>query len=161
MNAPAPASIPALMRVPPPLMFVATFLIGVGLQRWLPLPMPSPALTDGLRIAGLALLAVGVAFMFTSVGLFLAKRTTLIPFGSASRLVTGGTYRLTRNPMYLGMAVAYLGIAGLFGLAWPVLLLPIPVAVVNTVVIPFEEARLIAIFGQEFEGYCRRTRRWL
>ena len=88
-------------------------------------------------------------------------RTTIIPFGTASNLITRGPYRFTRNPMYLSLVLVYIGVAGMLTLVWPLLLLPLPVVIINTIVIPFEEARLQDVFGAEFAQYCSNVRRWL
>lgn len=93
--------------------------------------------------------------------MFVLARTTLIPHGQASRLITAGPYRFTRNPMYLSLTLGYLGAAAIFLQVWPLLLLPIPVVTMNTFVIPFEEARLRECFGETFRDYCGRVRRWI
>lgn len=153
--------VPAILRVPPPLLFVAAFLAGVGLQRLLPLPPASAPLSSAMHGLGAFLTGAGLALALSSVVIFLYRRTTLIPFGTAATLVIRGPYRFTRNPMYLGLVLVYLGVAGIASMPWPLLLLPLPVAIVNARVIPFEEARLRARFGAEFERYCARVRRWL
>jgi protein-S-isoprenylcysteine O-methyltransferase Ste14 len=149
------------MRVPPPLMFVLTFFAGAGLERLVPLTRYVTAIAAAGRILGAGLLIAGLLLTISSAGMFLWKRTTLVPFGAAAHLVTRGQYRFTRNPMYLGLVVAYLGMAGLLTQPWPIVLLPLPVAVLNALVIPFEEERLREIFGASFVEYCTRVRRWI
>ena len=150
-----------LLRIPPPLLFVATIFAGVGLQRLVPLPRLSASSSEAVQIASFGLLACGLLLALSSVGLFWAVRTTIIPFGTASNLITRGPYRFTRNPMYLSLVLVYIGVAGMLTLAWPLLLLPLPVVIINTIVIPFEEARLQDVFGAEFAQYCSNVRRWL
>jgi protein-S-isoprenylcysteine O-methyltransferase Ste14 len=150
-----------LMRVPPPLLFVLTFFAGVGLQHLLPFPAPSAEVAHVARIAGTGLLACGILLALSCITLFLLVRTTIIPHRTASKLVNRGPYRLTRNPMYVSLVLAFLGVAGILALLWPILLLPVPVALVHRMVIPFEEARLRDAFGDDFESYCARVRRWL
>ena len=152
---------PPLMRVPPPLLFVATFLVGLGLQRLAPLTVHAARVQVTSSLVGIALLACAVVIAFSCVGMFLAARTTLIPLGQASRLITGGPYRFTRNPMYLSLTLGYVGAAAVLVQVWPLLLLALPLGIVNTIVIPFEEARLRAGFGAAFEEYCGRVRRWI
>ncbi len=150
-----------VMRIPPPLMFVVTYFAGVGLQRLLPFDVGSPGLVEIAHYAGFGLIAAALLLMLSSVGIFLRARTTIIPFGAAARLVSSGPYRLTRNPMYLGLVLAYVGIAGVRGEIWPLVLLPLPVLVIHRIVIPFEEQRLLEIFGDAFRQYCARVRRWI
>ena len=150
-----------LMRIPPPLLFVATFFAGVGLQRLAPLTVHSANTVEASHMVGIGLLCCGALLALSCVGIFLAARTTIIPFGTASNLVTRGPYRFTRNPMYVSLVLVYVGVAGLLVQVWPLLLLPLPVTIVNMIVIPFEETRLREVFGGTFEQYCASVRRWL
>ena len=63
--------------------------------------------------------------------------------------------------MYVGLAVAYLGEAGILRQVWPVLLLPLTIAYLNWIVIPVEEVRLRDVFQGEYERYCTKVRRWI
>jgi protein-S-isoprenylcysteine O-methyltransferase Ste14 len=78
-----------------------------------------------------------------------------------AKLVVAGIYRLTRNPMYLGLIIASLGVALFFGrplmFAAPVFVF----AIANWIFIPFEEAKMRRQFGDEFDAYAKRVRRWL
>jgi len=150
-----------VLRVPPPLLFVLTFLAGTGIQHLAPLAAGSLALLRAEHLAGAALLAAGVLLALTCLGMFLSARTTVIPHRTASRLLTHGPYRFTRNPMYLSLVLVYLGVAALTGLVWPLVLLPLPVLLVDRLVIPYEEARLRQAFGNACEEYFSRVRRWL
>lgn len=94
---------------------------------------------------------------------FAVKRTTVDPHrvGRATSLVTGGLYRLTRNPMYLGM---FLGLAGLvFYLANLAAIVGLPafIAYMDRFQIEPEERKLTELFGDEYTAYLARTRRWL
>jgi protein-S-isoprenylcysteine O-methyltransferase Ste14 len=150
-----------LMIIPPPLLFALTFLVGRAVHTQLPLRL-APGDGEALRRgAGLALVALGVLCALGSAGLFARARTTLVPHGRARELVTGGTYRLTRNPMYLGLVLVYLGVALRQNVLWPVLLLALPLLVLQRVVIPFEEQRLRELFGEAYAAYCLRVRRWV
>ena len=63
--------------------------------------------------------------------------------------------------MYVGLSIAYLGEAGILHQLAPVILLPLMIVYLNQVVIPLEEERLRAVFGDEYERYRARVRRWL
>jgi len=151
----------AIKRVPPPLLFVLSYVAGEGLHYVAPLPL-TRFVSDGTTyVIGALSLGVGIAVVLTCVKMFFAANTTVIPHRRAARLVTRGPYRLTRNPMYVGVTLTYLGVAALRAVLWPVLLLPIPLAILNYVVIPQEESLLRATFGAAYEQYCARVRRWL
>ena len=72
-----------------------------------------------------------------------------------------GPYRISRNPMYVSLTLAYLGEAGFLSQLWPVMLLPLTLAYVNLIVIPLEEEVLKGDFKEEYENYCTRVHRWL
>lgn len=153
--------VPPLMHVPPPLWFAAAFFAGWGVQLLAPLTMHSHAIAVSSRAAGLGLLALGVLLGLSCLGMFLLARTTFIPFGNASSLVTGGPYRFTRNPMYVSLVLAYLGGVGLLVQPWPLLFLPVPILILDRIVIPFEERRLLKAFGLAYEAYRAKVRRWI
>lgn len=153
--------VPLVMHIPPPLWFGAAFFGGWGLQFLVPLTVRSPAIIMASRAIGFGLLVCAGLIALSCFGLFLSARTTVIPFGTASKLVTGGPYRFSRNPMYLSLALGYLGGVGFLVQPWPLILLPVPLAAVNWIVIPFEEKRLREAFGSAYETYCETVRRWI
>jgi protein-S-isoprenylcysteine O-methyltransferase Ste14 len=149
-----------LMRVPVPWVFVLTYLVGVGVEYAWPTHMAMEALPS-VSVAGGVLFVIGAAVAGWGLLTFRRARTTTVPGRSSARLVTWGPYRFSRNPMYVGLTLAYLGEAGILRQVWPVLLLPLTVAYVNWVVIPVEEGKLREIFGEEYERYRARVRRWV
>ena len=93
--------------------------------------------------------------------LFVRARTTFIPSGRPSNLIISGPYRWTRNPVYLALTLGYLGATAIVGSVWCLVLVLLPLLYVEDRVIPFEEARLTEVFGEEYVAYRRRVRRWL
>jgi protein-S-isoprenylcysteine O-methyltransferase Ste14 len=75
--------------------------------------------------------------------------------------MTTGGYRLSRNPMYAGLGIAYLGAALLLGSWWPVVLWPLVMLAVDRLVIRPEETYLSERFGQDYSDYRAHVRRWL
>lgn len=146
------------VAVPPPLIYVALFLVGVGLQRLVGLPR-LPAMP--WRPLGMALTTCFLAFMTWSVSRFRASRTSVVPVRPTTALVIEGPYRFTRNPMYLSLLFLYLGVAFWTGLVWPLLLAPVLVLVIQRSVIGREERYLERKFGDEYRQYRARVRRWL
>lgn len=151
----------ALARIPAPLYFSACFAAGAGLQHGLGLPVASGSWAGALQVLGTVLANAALLLVAASLLLFARVRTTLMPGGNASRLVTGGPFRFSRNPMYLSLVLAYAGIALMLELPGALVLLPLPVLAVHRVQIPFEEARMARLFGQEYLEYQARVRRWL
>lgn len=147
----------AVPFVPPPLYYVAGLAVGLLVHRAVPLPADGPVVTAIgvlLAVAGAGLVAGGVAGV-------VRHRTTIVPHHAVSALVVDGAYRWSRNPMYTGLAVAYLGAALLLGSWWPVLLWPAVVAVVDRLVVRREEEYLARRFGEPYAEYTARVRRWL
>ncbi len=123
---------------------------------------PGPRFTSGAgQLAGGLIILVGLALLVFAGGLFKRAGTDMIPFRNVSALVTGGVYRYSRNPMYLGMALVLLGCAITVGAATALLVPPLFMAIIEFRYIRPEEALLRAEFPQEFPAYCQRVRRWL
>ena len=148
------------MRVPVPWVFVLTYLIGVGVEYAWPIHV-SIEPHRGISAAGGVVFVIGAAIAGWGLLTFRKARTTTVPGRASSRLVTWGPYRFSRNPMYVGLTLAYLGEAGILRQVWPVLLLPFTVAYINWIVIPVEEGKLKEVFGDEYERYRARVRRWV
>ena len=147
-----------LIHVPVPWVFVVTYLVGIALESIRPTTMPRAVVST---IAGAVLFAFGAVIAGWRLGIFRKARTTTVPGRPSAKLVTWGQYRFTRNPMYVGLTLAYLGEAGLLKQIWPVVLLPLTIAYLNWAVIPVEEARLQEVFRNEYEKYRSRVRRWI
>ena len=160
MTSTAPLTNPGV-RFPPPFVYLGGLLAGYGVDRYLyPLPLPH-ARHLSVHVAGVVIAILGVALVAWGMRTFRAARTAIIPFHAASRLVDAGPYRFTRNPMYTGMAIAYLGIATMLGTLWPFIFLPIVLVIIASFVIAREEAYLGDAFGADYAAYRSRVRRWL
>lgn len=144
--------------VPPPLMFAAAVAAGVlidgNVLEWRHIVQAS-------QFAGLGVVSAGLVLIGVSLGLFRRFRTRPEPWQPSSALVTSGIYRFSRNPMYLGMALASAGIALFFESIAAGLLLAIVVAVIDRFVIQREERYLAGRFGAAYAAYRARVRRWL
>jgi protein-S-isoprenylcysteine O-methyltransferase Ste14 len=148
-----------MLKLPPPIWALLFVLVCAGVSwtlGWPGLPgLPLPLL-------GLALVVLGAVPPVWAVMLFRREGTEINPTSPANaKLVTGGPYRFTRNPMYLGLVVITLGIAVWVG-AWPMFAAPLALFVTsNWVHIPFEEAKMRRQFAAGFDAYVRQVRRWV
>lgn len=158
MSARKPSAVIALIALPAPILYGLIFLAGIFIEHGWIGPMAWPS---GVRPLGGILLAAGILLAPASALLFGIRRTTLNPIGQPARLVTTGAFRVTRNPMYLGVTLAYVGLSLVFRRIVPLALLPFAVLLINYIVIPYEEARLRERFGDAYVEYCCRVRRWL
>jgi protein-S-isoprenylcysteine O-methyltransferase Ste14 len=107
--------------------------------------------------------AAGAVVAILGVVAFRRAKTTVNPLHpeKMSALVSGGIYRTTRNPMYLGMLIILAGWAVWLGNLLPCLFLPGFIAYMNRFQIVPEERMLTAMFGNEFAAYRARVRRWI
>jgi protein-S-isoprenylcysteine O-methyltransferase Ste14 len=147
--------------VPPPIVFLAGWALGWGLNRRLPFAIDGAGASPAQIVVSFVVLAAGAALAAWGAATFRRAGTAIVPVQPASALVSGGPYRFTRNPMYLGLTIAYLGLAGVTNMAWPIVLLPLVLIVLATAVIEKEEGYLRATFGADYDAYCARVRRWL
>jgi protein-S-isoprenylcysteine O-methyltransferase Ste14 len=148
-----------LLHVPVPWVFVLAYLLGVCVE--VSFPLDFPRRVPRAELGGAVLFAAGALLAGWGLTLFRSNRTTTVPGRVSARLVTWGPYRFTRNPMYVGLTLAYLGEAGLTRQFWPLALLPLVVLYLNAVVIPLEETRLEAAFPAEYPAYKAAVRRWI
>ena len=125
---------------------------------------PQFPIATGLKYAAVAILAVaGVAFDLLGLLAFRAFRTTINPLKPerASAMVTSGVYRVSRNPMYVGMVLLLLAWAVNLSALLPFAGPPIFVLYITRFQIQSEERVLKGIFGEEYSAYAARVRRWL
>jgi protein-S-isoprenylcysteine O-methyltransferase Ste14 len=149
----------ALLRVPVPWVFVLTYLGGVGIE----VLLHRGGFFRDVKLltpVGFVIFTVGMGFAGWGWFIFFRTRTTRVPGEASTRLVTSGPYRLMRNPMYVGLSVAYIGEAVIQHQIAPVVLLPLTIAYLNQVVIPVEEERLHEVFGAEYDQYQNDVSRW-
>ena len=97
----------------------------------------------------------------TAAGAFRRAGTPVIPFEPSTTLVTGGWFGVTRNPMYLGLALILSGVALIDGTLGAFLPLPVFIAIMHFRFIRAEERFLEGIFGEPYRAYRARVRRWV
>ena len=150
------------VKIPPPFVF----LLGLGVA-WLLEDRVAPirlvggsASSRSIELIGTALVIGGLLFVFWGMYTFARARTGIIPIRPATQIVDHGPYRFSRNPMYSGMATAYLGGALIMNSGWALLMLPIVMIAIYFLVIKREERYLLSAFPTEYGDYCNRVRRW-
>jgi protein-S-isoprenylcysteine O-methyltransferase Ste14 len=144
--------------VPPPLIYVVLFGLGLLLHQIVPLTF-LPVV--GARVAALLFLGCYALVFGWSYLLFRRTGTSMVPVKPSMALVVRGPYRLTRNPMYLSLVCLYLAAALWFGVVWALILVPLLVLVVQRLVIAKEERYLEHKFGDAYREYRAPVRRWI
>ena len=151
---------PLETRVPPPIVALV-----VAIAMWAASRLVPWACAPGVvrPVVSWVLFALAILVAWSGIRSFARMRTSIDPHHpeKATALVTGGIFRLSRNPMYLSLVLALLGWAARLGRVWLVLGPVAFVLYVTRFQIRPEERALAEKFGAEYENYRRRTRRWL
>ncbi|MDO6706813.1 isoprenylcysteine carboxylmethyltransferase family protein [Photobacterium sp. 1_MG-2023] len=143
-------------RVTPPLVFLLTLAAMYFLARYVPLwrfDFPGKVLLEWV----FSLMAVG--FALAGIMAFARAKTAINP-KKASRLVTSGVYRYSRNPIYLGLLLLLVAIFLNLSALSSLIMIPVFVIYMNSVQIAAEERVLTHAFGQQYKEYCQHVRRW-
>lgn len=144
-------------------LFPPLYLIVIGYSLYL-INNQFPALVfknDLLTALGWFVIGIGCILDFSSIILFIKSKTTLNPHGETKRLVTKGFYRLTRNPMYLGLIFLLCGWGIQNGFALTPFAAVLLMIILTHLFIKPEEEMLSERFPLEFPQYKRSVRRWL
>jgi protein-S-isoprenylcysteine O-methyltransferase Ste14 len=144
----------------PPMIYGAAVLAAVLLGIFFPLRLGWPAWEIRFA-AGAALVVAAVAVEIWAARTLRSGETTIMPHRRSSHLVTGGPFAWSRNPIYLGNTVLMTGVGLMAGSFWFILLALVAAVLVTELAIRREERHLSALFGEDYERYRKRVRRWL
>ncbi len=148
----------------------------VGFRLWPPVAAGGPLLAGWVATAlwgdpvglggwrvplGWVLVALFAGWNGWSLWLFRRHETGLLPGQATHALIEEGPYRLSRNPLYVGLLALYLGLALLAPTFWGLVLFPVAMLLLRWGAIRPEERFLHARFGEQYDDYARRVRRWL
>lgn len=148
------------LKIPP----VAVCLVCAALL-WPLAQLPAPPMLP--PVARLSLIAVilifGVIAGFTGIAAFIKAKTTVDPTrpDKANALVDSGIYAISRNPMYLGLALLLAALAVWTNNPWTLLTVPAFVLYMNRFQIKPEERHLAEKFGDDYQTYRNKVRRWI
>jgi len=145
----------------PPVIWAAALALVILLEWLAPPGFLPPPLSIIPTVIGAALVLLGLGLAIAGARTFRAAKTNLDPRRPALVLVEHGPYRLTRNPIYVGLLFGFLGIGLIASLDWTIPLLPALWLALHHGVVLREEAYLSRRFGEDYDNYRARTRRWL
>jgi protein-S-isoprenylcysteine O-methyltransferase Ste14 len=143
----------------PPIAWALAFIAGVALDRLYPMPFV-PASVPGAWV-GAAIFAFGFALAIWAIVTIRRAGTRVETNKPTTAIVTSGPYRVTRNPIYIGMLLGQSGLAVGFNSLWLLVTLVPFYFVIRYGVIAREEAYLTHKFGSAYLDYKSRVRRWL
>ncbi len=144
----------------PPLIFLAFLVAATVLEVLVPLPLLAGQ-AFARYLAGAALAVCGLILIAMGTSRFVAAGTNIPPNLPTTALVIDGIYGRTRNPLYLGTTLIYLGLSVAAGSLWAIVLVVPLLWVINVGVIAREERYLERKFGDAYRAYKGRVRRWL
>ncbi len=156
-----PDSDVANVIIRPPTLFLGGLAMGAILEIFWPL---GPGLVQGSWkpvVIGLFFAACGVALAYHSVRGLLNAGTSFRFDEGTNLVVSSGPYRLSRNPIYIGLVIAYFGLALALTSGWALILLPLCVVVLQRGVILREEEFMARKFGEGYRAYKGKVPRWL
>ena len=146
------------MKIYPPLMVLAGIITQLLIGYIAPV---EPLLSATWQYIGIALMVLGFATILLAARSFRKHETTIIPDGQPSKLMEGGLFAYSRNPIYVAMAVLLIGSGLAIGHIWAFIVVPLFVLLVQQIWIVKEEENLEAEFGQIYRNYKIKVRRWL
>ena len=143
---------------PPPLIFLSGLLVGGLISRFFPVEF----LPKGFALfAGITLIIAGFAVILTAVLQMRRAETNVEPWKPTTAILDDGIYGVSRNPIYVAMALIYLGVAFSFNSFWFLPPLVLVLLIIHYAVILREEKYLESKFGVEYLNYKNRVRRWI
>jgi protein-S-isoprenylcysteine O-methyltransferase Ste14 len=149
---------PPRHRILPPIYFFGAIVLMVALDRLAPLvTLIGPPIT----YLGWLVFAMAIAVVLAVDRQFKRAGTTIKPFQRSSALVTDGLFAFSRNPIYLAMVAALVGIFLALGSLTPLAIIPPFVYIIRTRFIAAEERMLEDAFGGAYRDYRKRVRRWI
>jgi protein-S-isoprenylcysteine O-methyltransferase Ste14 len=150
----------ASVRFPPPLVFLFCTLAGVALH-YLVLPAPVPLVRVLSTVVGITIGLIAFAIVIPARVLFSRTGQNPIPWKPTPELIFRGPYRITRNPMYVGMTTFQVGLGVAVNNLWIVALALPALMIVHFIAVLPEERYLIEKFGEPYQAYLARVRRYL
>lgn len=146
------------MKFYPPLMVLTGLVAQLAIAFMAPV---EPLLPPMAQYVGVALMFICFAAIVLMARKFSRTETTILPDGEPSKLMEDGLFAVSRNPIYVAMALLLLGSGLATGQLWALIIVPLFIVLVQQVWIVKEEANLEDAFGQIYRNYKMRVRRWL
>ena len=145
-------------KIIPPVYLAMTLVLMWLSHRYIPLYQ---YISEPVAYSGVILVLLGITVAAISAGMFKQADTGLEPFSEATTLVTGGFFRISRNPIYMGLFLMLAGVAVLMGSIGALLPVPVFVLIIRNNFVLGEERFMESVFGQHYLDYKSKVRRWI
>jgi protein-S-isoprenylcysteine O-methyltransferase Ste14 len=150
----------ARIIAPPPLLALGCILLGFVARHFFPLRWFAPANTLPILV-GVVMIAISIAVVVLARRTFIAQGTHSNPYRPTKALVMTGVFSVSRNPIYVAFLLFVLAFALLANSLWFVISASVLLLVLHFGVVKQEERYLREKFGDSYEQYCSRVRRWI
>ena len=112
-------------------------------------------------LIGILFIILGMVLNLLAWLLFIKNKTTQNPFKNPDKFIVDGIYKISRNPMYLGMLITLFGLAVLLGSLITFIFPIIFFVIIEWIFIPLEEKNMEKIFGKKYIEYKTKVREWI
>ena len=140
--------------------FGIPFLIGMAIQFVVPFSLPQGIVRQVLIPVGIVLIIIGISFIVLARREFAHFNQPTDPGHPTSKVINTGVFAISRNPLYLGSVIVFLGLALALNMLWVLVTLLLSIIICLYVLIIPEEEYLTAKFGEEYKAYATSVRRW-
>ena len=147
------------IRIPPPIFFSISLAFGLLLEYFLPVNINIPQVPRA--IFGSIFIIISGYFAVSAFVVLINNKTTFDTSKSTTKIVTKGSFRISRNPLYLSLLLLLFGIAVIFFSIWLFLMVPVLYIVLLFKAVKPEERYLTQKFGKEYLEYSSKVRRWV
>ena len=147
------------IRIPPPIFFFISLAFGLLLEYFLPININIPQVPRA--IFGSIFIIISGYFAVSAFVVLINNKTTFDTSKSTTKIVTKGSFRISRNPLYFSLLLLLFGIAVLFFSIWLFLMVPVLYIVLLFKAVKPEERYLTQKFGKEYLEYSSKVRRWV
>ena len=141
--------------------FGIPFLISIAIQFIIPFSLPQGILRQVLIPVGIALIIIGIGFIVLARREFAHFGQSTDPGHPTNKIIKTGVFSISRNPLYLGSVIVFLGIALTLNILWTLVTLLLSIIICLYVLIIPEEKYLAVKFGEEYREYIASVHRWL
>lgn len=148
----------AEVKIFPPLFILGGIIVGIGLNTIVPFRLLNYSIAE---MGGYLIMALSFCIAMSAIYAQKKGGTDIDVRSSTSTLITTGIYKISRNPMYLGAVLMFVGIALGFDNAWFLLLSILLCSILHFKAVKPEQAYLEAKFGETYTIYCEKVRPWI
>lgn len=145
-------------KIMPPIYFVILLVFSIVLNFVFPIER---FVIPPYSYLGILLIVFGIVLNMWADSLFREAKTTIKPHEIPTSLLTSGPFKISRNPIYLGMTSILIGTAVILGSLITFFIPILFIIIINMFFIPMEEKKLECMFDSQYDDYKKRVRRWI